>query len=322
MWYGDIVHQLVACTGGASATYNGCDEYAKELNTTVHEERVIAEKSTLYVVATPIGNLKDLSFRAFDILKSVDMIAAEDTRVSSKLLDYYGIAKKPISLHAHNEKHSVAPILAALAQEKSIALICDAGTPGISDPGTFLIAEVRRAGYAVVPIPGANAAITALSAAGLSAPHFLFYGFLPHQQGARRKQLETLSVLPYTLVFYESPHRVVSSLSDMQAILGGGREVILAREITKLFETIHSCTLNDILVWIQADQNRVRGEFVLIVQGADVVSDIATAEVARILRLLLETMSLADATKLTSRITGEKKNKVYEVALVIKDESV
>ena len=173
-------HQPAACVDGARATNNGRYEYTEELSTTVHEKRVIAEKSTLYVVATPIGNLKDLSFRALDILSSVDIIAAEDTRVSSKLLHYYGVVKKPISLHAHNEKHSTAPLISALAQGKSIALVCDAGTPGISDPGIFLVGEARRAGHAVVPIPGANAAITALSAAGLSDPHFLFYGFLPH----------------------------------------------------------------------------------------------------------------------------------------------
>ena len=260
-----------------------------------------------------------MSLRALDILRSVDIIAAEDTRVSSKLLAHYGIHTKPISLHAHNEKHSVAPVLAALAQEKSIALICDAGTPGISDPGTFLVHAARSAGYAVVPIPGANAAITALSVAGLTNPHFLFYGFLPHQQGARRKELEALRTLPYTLVFYESPHRVIASLTDMRATLGGDRVIVLAREITKLFETIHACTLNELLVWIQSDANQIRGEFVLIVQGAELASELPTAEITRVLRLLLEKMSLTDATKLTSEITGEKKNKVYEIALALKD---
>lgn len=261
--------------------------------------------------------MRDLSLRALDILGSADVVAAEDTRVSAKLLSHYGISKKLISLHQHNEKRSVSVMTALLAEGNSVALISDAGTPGVSDPGAIVIAGVRRVGYPVVPIPGPNAALAALSVSGFTNPHFLFFGFLSARSSARRKELETLRALPYTLVFYESPHRIIASLADILALLGD-REMTLAREITKVFETIHSCSLSAMQAWIQADANRTRGEFVLLIDGAEPKRDILTEEVLRVLRLLSAELPLTQAVKLAAEITGEKKNKVYEIALTLK----
>ena len=263
--------------------------------------------------------MRDISLRALDILGSVDVIAAEDTRVSAKLLSYYGISKRLVSLREHNEKTSIENVAAMLASGNSVALISDAGTPGVSDPGAILVAGIKEAGYKVVPIPGANAAIAALSAAGISAAHFLFFGFLASQAGPRRKELETLKNHTSPVIFYESPHRIIAVLEDMQQIFGGDREITLARELTKVFETLHRCSLDEMLNWIKADSNQTRGEFVLIVNGAEAEHDNSEDEIRRVLGLLMPDLSVAQAVRLTHEITSEKKNKVYDIALTMKD---
>ncbi len=223
----------------------------------------------LYVVATPIGNLRDLSLRALDVLGSADVIAAEDTRNSGHLLTHHGIAaNRLMALHQHNERGAAKKVIALLAQGQSVALVTDAGTPAVSDPGALLVAEVRAAGFRVIPIPGANAALAALSASGLPAPHFLFYGFLPNKSAARRSTLQDLIALPYTLVFYEAPHRILECVADLHSVYGGERQIVFAREITKLFESIHRCTLAEATDWLNADPNNQRGEFVLLISGA------------------------------------------------------
>jgi 16S rRNA (cytidine1402-2'-O)-methyltransferase len=290
------------------------------LEKTLHPEPEIAKvKGALYVVATPIGNLRDISLRALEILKSADIIAAEDTRNSGHLLSHFGIAARMVALHEHNEVTATPGIIGHLRDGKVIALISDAGTPGISDPGAVLVKAVREAGLPVIPIPGANAAVCALSAAGMSAPHFLFYGFLPARPGHRRQALETLKTLPYTLVFYEAPHRIMETVADLATVLGEDREISFARELTKLFEQIHVCRLGEATAWLQADPNRQRGEFVLLLSGAVAVAEAGVSEEARrTLLALLAELPLKQAVKLAAEISGEKKNTLYELALQLK----
>ena len=276
-----------------------------------------SEEPTLYVVATPIGNLRDVSLRALEVLKAVDAVAAEDTRVTGKLLAHYGIAAKLTPLHQHNERQAAKRLLALLAEGKSAALVSDAGTPGISDPGALVVAEVRAAGYRVVPIPGASALLAALAASGIAAPHFLFYGFLPQQAGARRRALEEIKTLPYTLAFYEAPHRIAASLADMAEVLGEARNVVIARELTKLFEALHVCKLGVAVEWLQQDANRMKGEFVLLVSGAEVTQDAALEAGRRTLEILLAELPLKQAVKLAAEISGAKKNALYEMALAM-----
>lgn len=277
------------------------------------------QESTLYVVATPIGNLRDISLRALDVLKAVDVIAAEDTRNSRKLLVHYSITKKMIALHQHNERVASKKILSLLEAGKSVAYITDVGTPGISDPGAILV-NLAREKYCVVPVPGANAALCALSAAGISTAHFLFYGFLPASKGTRRRKLEEIKSSPYVLVFYEAPHRILDCIEDLTEILGADREITIGRELTKLFETIHTCALGDALVWLNADTNQQRGEFVLIVSGAEVPDKSRISNQAEhTLKLLLKELPLKQAVKLTSDITNENKNQLYKMALLLKE---
>ena len=274
-------------------------------------------RATLYVVATPIGNLADLGQRALETLRSVDAVAAEDTRVTRRLLAHYGIAKRLIAVHEHNEKRAAGSILALLRDGRSVALTCDAGTPAISDPGAVLVAEARAAGFPVTPVPGPNAAIAALSASGFAAPHHLFYGFLPERAAARRRALAGLAQLPFTLVFYEAPHRVEECVSDLRAVLGEKRRIVLARELTKLFESVHACTLAGAADWLAADPVRRKGEFVLIVEGAagaPTVNDTGQ----RALEALLGELPLRQAVHLAARITGGKKNELYRMALAMK----
>lgn len=280
-----------------------------------HQDRENDRRAALYVVATPIGNLGDVTLRALDVLKSVDLIAAEDTRVAQRLLTHYGIESKLVSLHEHNERTAAQKLIAALDAGKAVALVTDAGTPGISDPGSRAVAQIRAAGHAVVPIPGPNAAVCALSAAGIEAPHFLFYGFLPQQGGARERELAELAGLPYVLVFYEAPHRVVASVRDM-ANAFGDRKVTIARELTKLYETIHVCALPEAAAWLEADANRLKGEFVLLVEGA-AASAPATDDVERVLEVLLTDLPLRQAVTLAVKLTGARKNDVYERALTL-----
>ncbi len=280
-------------------------------------------KNTLYVVATPIGNLRDISLRALDVLAAVDVIAAEDTRTTAHLLTHHSIAGKMIALHQHNERAAAEKVLALLAKGKSVALVTDAGTPGISDPGAILVNLAHEHGYRVTPIPGANAALCALSAGGITEPHFLFYGFLPPKTGARKRTLEGLKLQPYTLVFYEAPHRILGCVMDLVAVLGAHRQLTLARELTKLFETIHVCTLGDALAWLQADANQQKGEFVLLLSGAETQDKSGISDQTRhTLELLLENLPLKQAVRLAAEITGESRKILYALALSLKVESL
>jgi len=273
---------------------------------------------TLYVVATPIGNLRDLTLRALDVLGQVDVVAAEDTRVTGVLLAHHGIRVQLLSLNEHNEKRRAAELVALLAQGKRVALVTDAGTPAISDPGALLVRAVTDAGYAVVPVPGPSAVIAALSASGLAAAQWMFCGFLPATAAARRSALDAVAAVPAALVFYEAPHRVQATLAALAAALGATREVVVARELTKRFETIHHCALGAAADWVGADADRVRGEFVLIVAapGKPAAPDAAAHDAT--LSLLLAELPLARAVKLAAALTGASKNVLYQRALALK----
>jgi len=274
------------------------------------------DAAALYVVPTPLGNLADLTRRAEEILRAVPWVAAEDTRHSGPLLKQLGSQARTLPAHRHNEHEAAARIVERLQAGESVALISDAGTPGISDPGARVVAAVRAAGCKVVPLPGPCAAITALSASGLLDEHFLFYGFLPNKGGQRRQAIEELREHPYVLVFYEAPHRVLETVADLAAVLGE-RTLVIARELTKLFESIHSGPLTAALDWLKEDPNRQRGEFVLLVSGAPSGKDDGEGE--RVLMLLLaEGLPVKQAAKLASAITGVAKNALYDRALALK----
>lgn len=277
-------------------------------------------ESTLYVVATPIGNLGDITLRALEVLKSVDAIAAEDTRHTSGLLNHFGITKKLIAVHEHNERQSAQVLLLRLQAGESIALVTDAGTPGISDPGAIVVDVLREAGVKVVPLPGASAVIAALSASGITEGGFSFVGFLPASGSQRRKALAAHKPSRHTLVFYEAPHRIVQCVADMASVLGGERRITIARELTKTFETFHRCALRDAEAWLESDPNQQRGEFVLLVEAAPVQEAAAISEDAeRTLKVLLAELPLKQAVKLAATITAAKKNDLYELALQLKD---
>ena len=280
-----------------------------------------AENSTaLYVVPTPLGNLGDITQRAIDVLRAVDWVAAEDTRHSAPLLKHIGSSARLLPAHEHNEEGAAQRVIARLTAGESVALISDAGTPAVSDPGARLVARVRAAGFRVVPLPGACAAITALSAAGLSEAHFLFYGFLPPKARAREVALRELVALPYALIFYEAPHRILATIEALAQVFDADRTLVVARELSKLFESIHVGPLPDALAWLQADANRQRGEFVLLVSGAKAAKE-EDAESQRILRLLLaDGLSVKQATQLTHAISGAGKKALYEQALALKAE--
>lgn len=277
------------------------------------------ESAALYVVPTPLGNLADLTRRAEEVLRAVPWIAAEDTRHSGPLLKQLGATGRMLPAHQHNEHEAAARIIDKLQAGESVALISDAGTPGISDPGARVVAAVRAAGGRVVPLPGPCAATTALSASGLNDEHFLFYGFLPSKAGQRRQAIESLRATPAALVFYEAPHRVLDTVGDLAELLGGddGRTLVIARELTKLFESIHSGPLAEALDWLKADSNRQRGEFVLIVSGAPAGGDDGEGE--RVLKLLLaDGLPVKQAAKLAAAISGAGKNALYDLALALK----
>ena len=276
-------------------------------------------ESALYVVATPIGNLGDITLRALDVLGAVEVVAAEDTRNTRHLLQHHGIGDtKLLALHQHNERARSEKIVTLLQQGKSVALVTDAGTPAVSDPGALLVGAVRAAGFRVIPIPGASAAIAALSASGLASPHFLFHGFLPNKSAARRAALQALADLSCTLVFYEAPHRILECVADLHAVFGGAREIVFARELTKLFENIHRCTLGTALDWLNRDPNNQRGEFVLLLSGAAPRNDDLDAQAERVLAALLSELPLKQAVGLAVQITGLNKNALYERALALK----
>ena len=281
------------------------------------------QQGILYVVATPIGNLGDITLRALETLKMVDAIAAEDTRHSSGLLNHFGISKKLIAVHEHNEQQSAEKLVLALKHGDNIALITDAGTPGISDPGAIVVKMVREAGIKVVPIPGVSAVIAALSASGITQNGFHFYGFLPASGAARRKQLEALKTQTVTLVFYEAPHRIIESIEDIAKVLGEDRIITFCRELTKTFETIYTCPASRSSAWLQADANQQRGEFVLLVEAAPVVeAEEISIEAQRILKCLLAELPLKQAVALGSEITNQKKNALYDLALTLKQKTV
>jgi|TARA_R100000935_G_scaffold9415_1_gene19242 16S rRNA (cytidine1402-2'-O)-methyltransferase len=271
--------------------------------------------AALYIVATPIGNLADISARAIEVLSSVDVIAAEDTRHSKYLLQHHGIETSTISLHEHNEQQRSELLLSRIAAGESIALISDAGTPLISDPGYRLVNMAREQGIKVIPIPGACAVIAALSASGLSAERFAFEGFLPPKSTARLQALKSLANEPRTLIFYESPKRMVASLQDMLTVFGGDRKACLARELTKMFETIVTLPLAELVDVVINDANHQKGEIVLLVEGQAAVVDSDEAEEVRVLQILLDEVSLKQAAAITASILGIKKNKAYEMAL-------
>ncbi len=272
---------------------------------------------TLYVVATPIGNLDDISARALKVLGDVALIAAEDTRHSVRLMQHFGIATPLAACHEHNERDQGGRFLARLLAGEDVALISDAGTPLISDPGYHLVRQARAAGVAVVPVPGACALIAALSAAGLPSDRFIFEGFLPAKTAGRRTRLEQVKEEPRTLIFYEAPHRILECLEDMQAVFGDERPALLAREISKTFETLKGLPLSELRAWVAADSNQQRGECVVLVAGWQAPEGEAavSAEALRVLELLLKEMPLKRAAALAAEITGVRKNLLYQAAL-------
>lgn len=279
-------------------------------------------KGTLYVVATPIGNLDDLSPRATRTLACVDVVAAEDTRHSGRLLSHLGIQKRMIALHDHNERDRAAGILTELEVGRDVALISDAGTPLISDPGYVVVREARAGGYRVSPIPGPCALVAALSAAGLPTDRFMYVGFLPAKRSGRRASLELLSSEVATLVFYESPHRILESVRDFAEVLGPDREMVLGREITKTFETFYSGPAAQVLEELERDPHGSRGEFVVMIRGATAEAgndESATMDVDRVLRVLLAELPVKKVAKMASELTGLSKNELYQRALALKD---
>ena len=271
--------------------------------------------AALYVVATPIGNLGDMVPRAIEVLQSVDLIAAEDTRHSVKLMQHFGINTPLKAYHDHSGNDTVEYLIGKIQKGQSIALISDAGTPLISDPGYRIVDAAMSAGIKVVPIPGASAAIAALSAAGLPSDRFIFEGFLPAKQQGRTKQLQALKEESRTLIFYEAPHRLLASLQDMQAVMGDEREVVLARELTKTFETIKRSTLAEMTAWVAADSNQQRGECVLLLRGAEEQTSELTSEARRVMDVLLAELSVKQASALAAKITGLKKKPLYQYGL-------
>ena len=280
---------------------------------------MLSKTPSLYVVATPLGNLADITLRARAVLAAVDVVAAEDTRHSQRLLDALGIRTRLVALHEHNEEASAAGLVQLLREGRSVALITDAGTPAVSDPGARAVARVQEAGYPVVPVPGPSAAIAALSASGLTDAHFHFYGFLPAKSAGRRAALEALRSIPATLVFYEAPHRIAETLTDLAAVLEPARQLVIARELTKLFEQIVRLPLAEGPAWLAADSNRCRGEFVLLVSAPPSAEGL-DAEAERVLKLLLAELPVKGAARLAAEITGKPRNLFYERALALKGE--
>lgn len=272
---------------------------------------------TLYVVATPIGNLDDMSARALKVLADVALIAAEDTRHSVRLLQHFGIDTPLAACHEHNERDEGGRFITKLLAGEDVALVSDAGTPLISDPGYHLVRQARAAGVSVVPVPGACALIAALSAAGLPSDRFIFEGFLPAKAAGRRARLEQVKEEPRTLIFYEAPHRILECLEDMELVFGGERPALLARELTKTFETLKGLPLAQLRAFVAGDSNQQRGECVVLVGGwsAPEGEDAISAEAQRVLDLLLAELPLKRAAALAAQITGVRKNLLYQVAL-------
>ncbi|ENV70152.1 16S rRNA (cytidine(1402)-2'-O)-methyltransferase [Acinetobacter towneri] len=269
----------------------------------------------LFVVATPIGHLDDMSYRAIDVLKSVSLIAAEDTRTSAQLMKHFNISTPLTACHEHNESNKIDILVQKLLNGEDIALISDAGTPLISDPGFKLVRAAQANGIRVIPVPGACAAIAALSAVGLPSDRFSFQGFLASKQSQRLQQLEKLKDETQTLIFYEAPHRILDSVKDMAAVFGADRPVGFAREITKTFETIKKMTLGELLEFIAADHHQQKGEIVLVVGGASEEKDLEQEKLDQLLQRLLQDLSVKAASQLAADLTGIKKKIAYQRAL-------
>lgn len=279
----------------------------------------IYPKATLYVLATPIGNFADITLRGIHILSIVDSVACEDTRNTAQLLNHFGLSKPLLAAHEHNEQEVAQQLIARLQKGERIALVSDAGTPAISDPGARIVDAVINAGLRVMPIPGPSAAITALSASGLYNNQFYFVGFLPSKSTQRLTILQNLSNITATLVFYEAPHRIVELSKALSTVFEPTRTIIIARELTKLFEEIHRCPLSDVHHWLAENSHRQKGEFVVLLEGASINENQDETESLRVLTLLLNQCPLKQAVALAAEITGQKKNKLYEVALQIKE---
>ncbi len=274
--------------------------------------------STLYVIGTPIGNMGDISLRALHILGMADAVACEDTRVTGNLLSAYGLDKELISAHQHNERETAEKLIERLQKGDRIALVSDAGTPAISDPGAKIVDAVRRANLDVVPVPGPSAAVTALSASGLLDDQFLFIGFLPTKASQRREFLLKQKNIHATLVIYEAPHRIRETLEALVGIFEPSRQIVIAREITKLFEEIHRCPLSECLTWLEKNPNSQKGEFVLLLESATTATP-EDFQAQHVLSILLEELPVSSAASLAARITGIKKKKLYEMALQLKN---
>jgi 16S rRNA (cytidine1402-2'-O)-methyltransferase len=275
----------------------------------------------LYIVATPLGNLGDMTPRAIETLKAVDVIAAEDTRHSGRLLQHFGIKNRTLSVHEHNEEHRAQSLIEKLEEGQSVALISDAGTPLISDPGYRVVEAVRAAGIRVVPIPGASAIITALSVAGLPTDRFSFEGFLPAKKQGRIKRLSSLAREDQTLVFYESCHRIRESLADMAEVFGADRKAVIARELTKTHEQVHGAALGDLVTWLDSDPNHLRGEFVVLVHGmaeSEGGGSELSEEALMTLEVLMEELPIKQAAKLTARRYDLPSRVVYQAGLDLK----
>ena len=278
----------------------------------------VIQPGTLYIVATPIGNLADISQRAIAILTDVDAIACEDTRHTQKLLNAFAIKNNTFSLHDHNERQRQEQIAEQLKAGKSLALVSDAGTPLISDPGFHIVKYLREHDLPVVPVPGACAAVTALSVAGLPTDRFTFEGFLPSKSGARQKVLASLADEERTMVFYDAPRRAIDTVEDIVEVLGGERHVVMARELTKTFETIYSDSAENLLAWLSQDPNQLKGEMVLIIQGVEKDNQAISPEIANTLTILLEELPPKKACAVAAKIYGVKKNTLYDYALSLK----
>ncbi|OHX12524.1 16S rRNA (cytidine(1402)-2'-O)-methyltransferase [Chromobacterium sphagni] len=274
------------------------------------------------MVATPIGNLADISARALAVFEAADVVCAEDTRVTGQLLSAYGIrAKRLVSLREHNERSMAEQVIRWLGEGQIVAQVSDAGTPAVSDPGARLVEAVRAAGHPVRPLPGASAVIAALSASGFTAPTFLFHGFLPSKSGERRKTLQQWQDAPHLTICYEAPHRIVDALADIVAELGPERRVMLSRELTKTFETFQALPAAELLEWVKADSNQQRGEIALIIDAAPAVEasdDALPAETVRVLQLLAAELPTKQAATLAAQITGANRKQLYDHALKLK----
>lgn len=277
--------------------------------------------STLYVIATPIGNIGDISLRALHILGMADLVACEDTRTSKMLLSSYGLSSELVSAHKHNEREAAGYLVERLKRGERIALVSDAGTPAVSDPGARIVDEIRKAGLNVVPVPGPSAAITALSASGLLDERFMFIGFLPTKNTQRKEILKELVETHATLIFYEAPHRIEETLNAFTEVFEPTRRIVIARELTKWFEEIHRCTIADVVDWLKSDINHKKGEFVVLVEGAPASSENQNTESQRVLSILMEELPVSVAASIASRITGDKKNRLYELALQMKKDN-